>query len=107
REIPLRPLGGRGWPPRQRRPGEVGISISFTESPPHPNPLLSAPPTRPKGGGEGVGRGASSGHATAGSRILAPWKAGRTSVAKRSNCSRHADFGTPTESEPEMRSSPG
>ena len=46
-------------------------------------------------------------YASAGSATLALVKAGITSVAKRSSCSRHKAFGTPTDRLTETRSRPG
>src|SRR6266568_1527578 len=46
-------------------------------------------------------------YASAGSATLALAKAGITSVAKRSSCSRQRAFGTPTERLTDTRSSPG
>src|SRR5438309_10657131 len=62
-------------------------------------------PTVPKIPLPRCGRGAV--YANAGSGTLAFLKAGMTSVAKRSSCSRQTAFGTPTDRLTEIRSSPG
>ena len=82
-------------------------SLRGAASAANPEPIFQRPVFMCSGPRTSCDPGMTRCYAIAGSRTVAFEKAGITSVANRSSCSRQADCGTPTDRLTEIRSRPG